>query len=342
MHDFNVARDIKKRSLYMNKTFGIRLAFILVSLLPYYPHAQTPATFPNRFIKIIVPVTPGGNNDIVARSIGKELALGLGQSVIIENRPSASSLLGTQIVAKSPPDGYTLLHVANAFVTAPILIANGGYDPVKDFNGVSLTCLVPKVLTVNPSLPAQSVKELIALAKSQPNTLTYASSGIGGTSHMATELFSHQAGIKMIHISYKGSSQAIVDVVGGQVGLMFDEINTSTPYIRSGKLRALAVTSRKRSALFPQIPTIDQAGLPGFEDITFTGLFAPTGTPKEVLTKIQLEVSRIVTIKELHERFISNGVELTASLNPEELSEFIKAEYIKKNQLIRQLGIQVE
>ena len=315
-------------------------AAALVALHAIAAQAQTP--YPGKPVRIVVPLAPGGNLDIVARAVAQPLGEAFGQQVIVENRPGASSLVGTQLVARAPADGYTLLAIANTFAVAPSLIPNPGYDPLKDFTGVTLTCLVPQVLVVNPALPARNVKELIALAKSKPGTLTYATSGVGATGHMAAELLSRQAGIKMLHVPYKGNSQAIVDVIGGQVALMFDQVSTSLPQIQSGKLRALAVTSSKRSPLFPEVPTIAESGLPGFEDITFNGLMAPAGTPREVLLRINAEVAKAARNPELHKRFFERGIELTASASPEEFTAYIKAEFDKKAKLAREAGIKIE
>jgi len=303
--------------------------------------AQT-AGYPAKPIRIIVPLAPGGNVDLIVRSIAPQLAENLGQQVIVENRPGASSLVGTQLVSKSAPDGYTLLAMANTFAMVPSILANPGYDPLKDFTGVTLTCLVPQVLVVNPALPVRSVKQLIALAKSRPGEISYATSGAGGTGHMATELFSHQVGVKMLHVPYKGNSQAIVDVIGGQVMMMFDQVSTSASYIKAGKLRGIAVSSRTRSPLFPDLPTIDEAGVPGFEDITFNGLAAPAGTPREILVRLNEEVAKVVRAPALHSRFLERGVELKASASPEEFTAHIKAEYEKKGRLARDVGIRIE
>ncbi|MEK7876867.1 MAG: tripartite tricarboxylate transporter substrate binding protein [Pseudomonadota bacterium] len=299
-------------------------------------------TYPAKPVRIIVPVVPGGNVDLVARSIAQPLTENFGQQVIVENRPGASSLVGTQQVAKSAPDGYTLLAMANTFATVPSIVTNPGYDPLKDFSGITLTCLVPQVLVVNPALPVRSVKELIALAKARPGELSYATSGAGGTGHMAAELFNRQVGVKMLHITYKGSAQSIIDVIGGQVMLMFDQVSTSAPYIKAGKLRGLAVTSRARSPLFPDLPTIDEAGVPGFEDITFNGLVAPAGTPREILVRLNEEVAKVVRMPALHKRFLERGVELKASASPEEFTAHIKAEFEKKGKLAREAGIKLE
>ena len=208
---------------------------------------QAQGTYPNRPIRIIVAVTPGGTSDLIARGIAKEMSDDLGQSVVVENRPSASSLVGTQLAARAAPDGYTLLHMANTFAVVPSLLADPGYE-LKDFVGISLTGIVPKILSVSPSVPVHSVEELIALARSKPGQVTYASAGLGGTGHMSAELFSNQLGLKMVHVPYKGASQALTDLIGGQVMMMFDEMTSSMTHVRSGRIRPLAVTSKARTA----------------------------------------------------------------------------------------------
>jgi len=302
--------------------------------------AQAP--YPSKTIRIVVPLAPGGNVDIVARALAQTVSENIGQQIIIDNRPGASSLVGTQYVAKTPPDGYTLLAVANTFAMVPSIVSNPGYDPFKDFAAVTLTCEVPQVLVVNRTLPVYTVKELIALAKARPEELTYATSGPGGTGHMATELFSRQVGIRMLHVPYKGNGQAIVDVIGGQVMLMFDQISTSEPYIKAGKLRGLAVTSLKRSPLFPDMLTMDEAGVRGFEDITFNGLVAPAGTPREFRVRVQQEIAKAVGTSKLRERFSERGVELKASANPEAFAALLKTEFDKKAKLAREANIRID
>ncbi len=324
----------------------MRLARILLSVVLSgcgpVALAQSTADYPHRAIRIIVPVAAGGNVDLVARTLADPISKNLGQPVLVENRAGASSLVGTQFVAKSAPDGYTLLAVANTFATVPSIVANPGYDPLTDFAGVTLTCLVPQVLVVNPAFPAQSVKELVALAKSQPGKISYASSGNGSTGHMAAELFNRQAGVTMLHVPYKGNSQALIDVISGQVAMMYDQVSTSTPHVRAGKLRALAVTSLKRSPLLPDVPTVDEAGVPGYEDITFNGLVAPAGTPRDILLRLNRAVAEAVRAPDLYNRFIERGVELKASASPEEFTGHIRAEFEKKGRLAREAGIKPE
>ena len=299
-------------------------------------------SYPTKPVRVIVPLAPGGNVDLVVRALTQQISELSGVQFIIENRPGASSLVGTQYVAKTPPDGYTFLAIANTFATVPSIVSNPGYDPFKDFSAVTLTCLVPQVLVVNPALPVKTVKELIALAKARPGELTYATSGPGGTGHMATELFSRQVGIRMLHVPYKGNSQAIVDVIGGQVMLMFDQVSTSEPYVKAGKLRGIAVSSRTRSPLFPNLPTIDEAGVKGFEDITFNGLMAPAGTSREIRMRMLQEVSKAAAAPRLHERFIERGVELKASVSPEEFAAYLKIEFDKKAKLAKEANIRID
>ena len=298
--------------------------------------------YPSRAVRVIVPLTAGGNLDIVARTVAEQISKGLGQPVVVENRPGASSLVGTQFVAKSAADGYTLLAMANTFATVPLVVRDPGYDPLRDFTGVTLTCLVPQVLVVNPALAAHSVKEVIALAKSEPGKIAYGSSGNGSTGHLAAELFSRQAGVRLLHVPYKGNSQALVDVIGGQIAMMFDQVSTSAPQIKAGKVRALAVTSLKRSPLLPEVPTVDESGLAGFEDITFNGLVAPAGTPHEVLVRLNRAVAAALSEPGLYKRFIERGIELKASASPEEFAAHIRAEFEKKRRLAQEAGIRPE
>jgi len=298
--------------------------------------------YPARPVRVIVPLVPGGNLDIVARALAQRLGEGLGQQVIVENRPGASSLVGTQLVAKSAPDGYTLLAMANTFTSVPAVIANPGYDPIKDFTGVTLTCKVAQVLVVNPALPVKTVKELIALAKLRPGELSYASSGNGSTGHFAAELFNQKAGLKMLHVPYKGNAQALVDIIAGQVMMMYDQVSTSHPHVKAGKLKALAVTSSKRSSLFPDLPTVDEAGVKGYEAITFNGLLAPAGTPREALARVQGEIAKIVATPSLRNNFLERGVELTASASPDEFTSYIRNEVAANARLAHNAGIKAQ
>lgn len=323
----------------MNQSHLCAALLAVASAVTTQAHAQN---YPSKQVRIVVPLAPGGNLDIVARAVAAPMGETFGHQVIVENRPGASSLVGTQFVAKAPADGYTLLAIANTFATVPSLMKNPGYDALKDFTGVSLTCLVPMVLVVTPSLPARSVKDLIALGRAQPGQLAYGTSGAGSTGHIAAELLGQQSGIKMLHVPYKGNAATIVDVIAGNVQIMFDQVSTSKAYVDSGRLRALGVTSLKRSPLFPEVPTIDESGLKGYEEITFNGLIAPAGTPREALTRLQTEVSRIVRLPELRKRYIERGIELTASAAPGDFTAYIKTEFDKKAKLARDTGMRIE
>ena len=302
-------------------------------------HAQG---YPAKPVRIIVPVAAGGNQEITIRAVADEMSKSLGQPLLIEARPSASALVGTQFVARSAPDGYTLLSVSTTFSRAATLVASAGYDPVRDFVGVSLVSRIPQVLEVNPSVPAHSVAELIAIAKSKPGQLSYATSGIGSTGHIAAELFMRQAGIRMLHVPYKGNAQSLADVLGGQVNLMFDQMSTSLAHIHAGKLRALGVTSRERSPLLPNVPTIAEQGLAGFEDVTWTALMAPAGTPPEIVERLRAAVATAVAQPELRKRFLERAIELQASKSPEEFTAYVKSEVENFARLAREANLKSE
>jgi len=299
-------------------------------------------TYPNKPVRIIVPVAAGGNQEITIRAVADEMSRSLGQPLLIEAKPSASALVGTQFVARSAPDGYTLLSVSTTFSRAATLVAHAGYDPVKDFVGVSLVSRIPQVLEVNPSLPVHSVAELIALAKEKPGQLSYATSGIGSTGHIAAELFMRQAGIRMLHVPYKGNAQSLTDVLGGQVNLMFDQMSTSLAHIHAGKLRALGVTSRERSQLLPEVPTIAEQGLPGFEDVTWTALMAPAGTPAEIVERLRAAVATAVAQPELRKRFLERAIELQASASSQEFTAYVKSEVESFARLARDANLRSE
>jgi tripartite-type tricarboxylate transporter receptor subunit TctC len=307
---------------------------LLLALVCGVAQAQS---YPAKPVRVIVPVAAGGNQEITIRAVAEEMAKSLGQPLLIEARPSASALVGTQFVARSAPDGYTLLSVSTTFARAATLVASAGYDPVRDFVAVSLVSRIPQVLVVNPGVPASTVAELIALAKSKE--LAYASSGLGSTGHIAAELFSRQAGIRMLHVPYKGNAQSIADVLGGQVPLMFDQMSTSIAHIKAGKLRALGVTSRTRSPLLPDVPTIAEQGLAGYEDVTWNGLMAPAGTPRDVLERLRAAVAAAVSAPELRQRFLERAIELEASRSLAEFAAFVRYEVAAFARLAREANL---
>jgi len=319
------------------------MKIVLLALLALgFSAAQAQGDYPNKPIRLIVPVAAGGNQEITARAVAEEMSKGLGQQIIVEARPSSSALLGTQLVARSAPDGYTLLSVSTTFARAPELVKSAGYDAVKDFAPVSLISRIPLVLVVHPGVNAKSVPELIALAKAKPDALSYATSGVGSTGHIAQEVFNRMAGIRMLHVPYKGNAQALVDVLGGQVPVMFDQMSTSLPQIKSGKLRALGVASRTRSPLLPEVPTIDEQGLSGFEDVTWNGILAPAGTPAPIVERLRREIARAVAVPQLHARYLERAIELTASASSEEFAAYVKSEVAAFAKLAKEAGLKAE
>ncbi len=321
----------------------VSLCLALVAALPVVAHAQDSANYPTRSIKIIVPVAPGGTVDIVARAIAEALTKSLGQQVIVENKPGASSLLGTNLVAKSAPDGYTLLAHSTTFVTAPVLLKNAGYEPLKDFIPITVTCQIPMVLVVNSDkIAARNVKDFIALAKAQPKFYAYASSGNGSTGHIAAELFSSAAGVSYLHVPYKGNAQSMVDLLGGQIPFMFDQVSTSAQYILTGKIAAIGVTSKTRSAILPDVPTLDESGLQGFEDSTFNGLFAPAGTPAPIINRLHAELTKILQSPDLVKQFMAKGVELGASPTPEQFKQYLAQQTARYQELARSANISAD
>ena len=322
----------------MNRTGGVLAAIMLLSSAAD-GWSQT-APYPVKVVRIVNPVAPGGNQDTIARTIADQLTRSLGQPFVMESRPASSALVGTRYVKSAPPDGYTLLAISNTFVRVPALMADAGYDPVKDFAAISLTGEVPLVFVINPSLPVKTVQEFIALAKKRPGELANASSGVGSTGHVAAEVFSRRAGIKLLNVQYKGAVPAVIDLVGGHVMLRFDQVTTSLPFIRAGKLRALGVSTLKRCAALPDVPTIDEAGLAGFNDPTFNGLMAPAGTPRGIIERLREGVAKAVAVPELHHRLLAQGIDLISSNSAEEFAAFVRKQVEDFAEFARQTGMQ--
>lgn len=295
--------------------------------------------YPVKPVRMIVGFSPGGSTDVTARIIAQKMTEAWRQQVIVENRPGAGGNIGAEAVAKAPPDGYTLL-VATTGVMAinHRLYRTLPYDAVRDFAPVTQIGSLPLILIVHPSLPVKSVKDLIALAKAKPGQLSYASSGVGGATHMTAEIFRMMAGVDILHIPYKGSGQAMADLIGGQVPMAFDQITSSLPQVEAGKLRALAVTSAKRFSSVPKLPTMAEAGVPGYEAVSWNGLAAPAGTPREIVGRIQGEVARIVQLPDIKERFFRDGIEPVAS-TPEQFAAHIRSERAKWEKVVQAAGI---
>jgi len=285
---------------------------------------------------MIVSVQPGGNLDLMGRAVAQGLAERLGQPVIVENRPGANTIIGTALVAKSAPDGYTLMMVAPSLVVAPVM-QTAPYHPIKDLTGVSLVATLPQMLVVHPSVPAHSVKALIALAKSRPDDLICVTSGNGSGSHLALELFRRQAKIRMLRVAYNGDAQATIQLLGGHASVKFDNFTTSIPNVNAGRLRALGVTTAKRSALLPGVPAIAET-LPGYESSIFNGVAMPAATPRDIVTRLQVEINRWTQVPENRTRFAQQGVELVGSTS-DQFNAVLRAEYARLSTLIKEAGI---
>ena len=298
--------------------------------------------YPDKTIKIIVPFPPGAATDLLARTVGQKLSEAFKQPVVVENKAGATGTIGSSLVANSPADGYTLLMATTStHGIAPNLYRKSPYDPVNDFEPVSLVGWTPNVLIAHPSVKADSVNDLIALAKSQPGKVTFASSGSGSSIHLAGELFKSMAGVDMLHVPYKGAAPALADVMGGQVNIMFDTVAQALPQIKAGKVKALAVTTSRRSSALPDVPTVSEAGLRGYEMAGWIGLLAPKGTPAHIVQKIQGEVVKIVKAPEVRERMTAAGVELMGS-TPQEFYRVISTELPKYARVMKGAGMQQE
>jgi len=302
--------------------------------------AQT--AYPAKAIRYVVPFPAGGPLDIVARAIAQELNKSWGQPVVIDNRPGAGGNIGADLVAKAPADGYTILMGAVSTHAINVTLYNKlPYDPIRDFAPVTLITSVPNVLVVHPSVPANNVKELIALAKSRPGQLNFASGSTGSAGHLAGELFNSMAGVRMTHIPYKGAAPAVVDLMAGHVSLMFDNMSSALPNIKATRVRALAVTTLKRSPLLPQLPTISDAGLRGFDIATWFGIFAPAGAPPDIVARLNSEIVRILHTPEMKERLALLGAEPIGN-KPDEFAAFVKAEIPKYAKVIQASGARAD
>ena len=299
-------------------------------------HAQA---FPNKTIKFIVPYPPGGTSDILARSLGPKLTEALGQPVLVENKPGATGNIGADFVAKSPADGYTLLLAdIGSLAIAPSVFPTLPFDPVKDFAPVIMVAYSPHILAAHPSVPAKDAKELVALAKAKPDSLNFAISGIGGANHLAGIDFAMRTGIKWTYIPYKGGSQAIADVMGGQAQVLFNGMLATYPAVKDGKLKALAVSSLKRFSAAPEIPTVaESAGLPGFETGSFQGIVAPAGTPADVVAKLHATITKILATPEMQDRLGKAGAE-TRPGTPAEFGAFIASEKSRWAKVVKESG----
>ena len=298
--------------------------------------------YPTRPVRMIVPFAPGGNVDINARSISPAMGLALGQQIIVENRAGAGGTVGTDVVAKSAPDGYTLLVASSSVMTnSPALYPKLPYDIIRDFAPVGRIAVVPLVIVVHPSLPARNTRELIAVAKAQDGKLLMANAGVGTTNHLIAELFMLRTGTRMILVPYKGSGPALVDLVAGHVYGHVDQISSALPYIKAERIRAIAVTTAKRAAALPGVPTLAESGVPGFDASTVTGLLAPAATPRDIVARLNAVLARILATPEMKERFAALGAEVQPS-SSEELAAYIRDDFAQWVKVVKQAGIKLE
>jgi tripartite-type tricarboxylate transporter receptor subunit TctC len=318
------------------------IRFIALAVIAYFSvaeiRAQT-ANYPDKPIKMMVGFSAGGGTDVIARIVAQKMSEGLGQSVVVENRPGASGMIAAEAVTKSAPDGYTLMMGSQTtLAVAPSLYRKFSIDPAKDFVGVALTGTSPLVLVVHPSVPAQSVRDLIAMAKAKPGTINFGSGGLGTTPHMAGELFAYVTGIKIAHIAYRGEAPAINDLLGGQFQMMFPNLSAVIGNVKAGSLRALAVTSLQRVAGSPEIPTVAESGIPGFDAATWFALVAPAGTPHDLVLRLNAEVKRVLALPDVKQRFTDLGMSLGGG-TPSELDIYIKSEIEKWSKVIKDADI---
>lgn len=314
-----------------------KLLLVLGSVVATSAQAQ----YPSKPIRMILSTSPGGGADVTARLIAPRLSEALGQNVIVENRPGASGMIAGEFVARQPADGYTILLDITTHAVNPALYAKMPYEPLKDLVPVTQVMQAPNVLVVHPSIPVASVKEFIAYAKTKDGGLAYASSGNGSAQHLAAEMFKMRTGIAMVHIPYKGGGPALADVVAGQVPVFFALLSSATPHIRAGRLKPLAVTGSARAQSMPELPTIAESGLPGYEIYDFNGLYFPARTPSEIISRWHREVARVLTISEVRERFAALGTEPVGS-TPQAFEAFLRTEIAKWTQLVKDANIRVD
>jgi len=323
-----------------NFLIAVLSTLLVVSALAT-PETSGAQTWPTKPIRLVVPYTAGGSSDFVGRLMAQKMSAGLEQPVVVENKPGVAGIVGTEIVAKSPPDGYTLSLVGMTTLAAnPALYKSLPYDSPKDFAPISVAVVSPLVLVVNADLPVNSVQELIAYAKANPGKVNFGSAGVGNTLHLAGEMFKSNAGIDIVHVPYKGASAALTDLLGGRIQMMIDLIQTPLPYIQSGKLKALGVTDTTRVAQLPNVPTIAEAGLPGFKFATWIGIAAPAGTPKVVVDRLYAEMVKVLAMPDVKEAFAKQGMVTAPSASPEAFVQQIRSEKERIADLAKAAGIE--
>jgi len=311
------------------------------ALVPWPAPAQTANGWPNKPLRFILPFPPGGGTDILGRLIADRMTAGLGQPVVTENRGGAGGNVGAEAAARSAPDGYTIVLVAPSLAISPSLYSKLNYDPVKDFAPVSLVATVPNVMVTHPSVPADTLAEFIRFAKTKPGGMNFGSGGSGTSNHLAGELFNIVAGVKLVHVPYKGVNLAMNDVLSGQIHLVVIGVPAAAPHIKAGKLRALALVAPQRASALPEVPTVAEAGLPNFEVTTWYGILAPAGTPKPIVTRLNAELVKIMHAPEMKDRLATMATDPVTS-TPEEFADYIKREIVKWGEVVRQAGLKAD
>jgi tripartite-type tricarboxylate transporter receptor subunit TctC len=314
---------------------------IVISLLPWGAHAWAQA-YPAKSVRMVVPFAAGaGSNDIMARLIAQKLSERFSQQFVVDNRPGASGIIGCDIVAKAQPDGYTVLMMSLTYTVLPSLFSKLPFNPANDLTPVTMVASAPLMLVVNPSVPAKSVAEFIAYAKANPGKLNFGSGGAGATPHLAGEMLKSMAGLQVTHVPYKGGAPALADLVGGQIQFMLENIPGTLPFVKGGKLRALAVTDLKRSPLLPDLPTLDESGLKGYELVGWNGLFVPAGTPSSIVNQLYTGVSRALVLPDVKDRLAILGADGVGD-TPQHFAAFIKADIAKWAQVVKTAGVKIE
>lgn len=338
----NRAADLKVTPMKGASTRRVFSHWLLAATLAGVPFAGAQAQeYPHKTVTIVSSAAPGGGVDFITRALARGLSEDWKQSVIVENRAGAGGIIGTEYVAKAPPDGYTLLTVSLGHATNPSLVRKLPYDTLADFTPLSLLAKLPVVLVVNKSLPVSSVKELIAYAKANPDKLTCGSGGVGSSQHLACEMFKHMAGIHILHVPYKGVAAANTDLLGGRISMMFDQISSAQQTARAGSVKALAVTTLKRSPFMPEVPTMDEAGVPGYEAVTWFALLGPAHMPKDVVDRFARDVPRVMARADLRQALEKQGFEPVFS-TPSEFDRFLRKEMMKWDKIVKDAGIQPE
>ena len=325
------------------KTLTTLLCAALLSLAGA-ANAQTASTaYPAKTVRILVGFAPGGSTDLTARIFAQELNKLWNSQVVVDNRPGASGMIGAELAAKSPPDGYTwLVSPQTSIVVAPLIFKKVNYEPMKDFAPIAVIGSTPQLLVLHPSLPPRNFREFSAFVKRNAKTLSYASGGFGSTPHMAGELFNSSLGVRVTHVPYKGENPGVADLLGGQIPYMFSNLPIVLPHVREGKLRAVAITSLKRSALAPEFPTVAEMGIPGFDTATWSGLYLPSATPRDLVRRVHADISKIQTAPEFRKRMLDIGIDQSEVDSPEKLSAFLKSETAKWGKVIREAGVRAE